>query len=822
MAREHSPNPEEALLTSPGMPVGTAAYMAPEQVRGEETDSRSDLFSLGVVLYEMAAGRPPFEGPTCGVIFEAILNRAPIAPRVWNPALPVPLEGIISKALAKDPSARYQSAALLLADLKQFQLENSYGRLSPLSADPAHPAGEPLRGPAPVSGGQAPPETARPGRRPPRALRLALWTGAAVLMVTAGYMFFSVSRAYFPWIVIGEFRSEGEIEDPGLVEFALRRTLSQFPEITVLDPKEFGQALRLQSQQQAAQSGKQRSPGVIERVLSRTDTAREPALSVSAEIRQSVGGLELNARLVNRGRSESFSRRYRGVNELITRGVDDLAWQLLKSYDPELESRHAASMGSFKPAERLLSHDLDALRHYWRGARAWNHYDMGLAEHEFRSALEIDPTFALARLLLGEVFVFQNQWNAARGEIQAAQEQAGSLTDVDRLRIDALLARASGKIFEERAQLQKLIELQPHRVEYYYELAESYFHTADVQDAISHYQQVLALDDSYALAYNHMGYCLAWQGNHAAALQALNHYLQLDPSTNPYDSLGDAQMLAGNYDQAETMKLNAIERDPTLYYAKRSLVFLDILRGRYRAAREKLDLLLSQGIDGLEKARFLAVEAYYSYRLGQYGAALRACEHGLEILQDGLSSDAPHDELVWLKGLIELGRRNLAGANAAEAQLRRMLDAGSITAMNYKPAYKHWLHLLAGIRAAEGKTDEALSAIRDLEWVKDKLGYWSTPYDYAFMMDSAGRILEQLKAQPDAERFYRAALGYNPHYAPARFHLGNLLLNTGRIAEGRKELEQFLSLWRTADRDAPEILAAGKLPAAVPEPPQEK
>jgi serine/threonine protein kinase/tetratricopeptide (TPR) repeat protein len=811
LADQISPQPEEALLTSPGMPIGTAAYMSPEQVRGEETDARSDLFSLGVVLYQMAAGRPPFEGPTCGLIFEAILNRAPMAPRVWNSALPVALEVVIQKALEKELQARYQSAAVLRADLRNLKLERDSGRtLPPGAAGPGEMDSSSRTAARDAFPGQS--GDSSPVQRKSRgALRAALWTGAAVLMVTAGYLFFSVNRSYFPYIVIQEFSTDPDQVNPGLIEFALKRTLSQFSEVTVFDPKEFGQALKLEKSGRKASAEKRGRTGVVEKILSRPESVREPALSVTAEIRQSMGALELRVNLTNRGRAESFTSRYWGVDQLITKGVDDLAWHILKSYDPALESRYAAQSQSYQPAVKLLSPNLDALRHYWRGAQAWNHLDMGLAEYEFRSSLEIDPTFALAHLLLGEVFVFQNQWNAARGEILAAQKQEGSLTEIDRLRIDGLLARASGKTFEERNQLQKLIGLQPHRVEYYFELAESYFHTADVQDAISHYLQTLTLDDSYAKAYNHLGYCYAWRGDHADALRVLDRYLKIDPSTNAYDSLGDAYMLAGDYQNAEAMKTKAVEQDPTLYYAKRSLVFLDLLRGRNRAAQDKLDLLLGQGIEGVERARFLAVRAFYHYRLGELNPALQACEQGLASLRDGVSSDAPHDEMVWLEGLIELERRNLPAANAALARLRRMLDESSITAMNYKPAYKHWLHLLARIRAAEGKKEEALLAIKDLEWVKDKLGYWSTPYDYTFIMDSIGFIFEKLGSPQDAERSYRAALAYNPQYALAHFHLARLMLGTGRRADARSELDLFEELWATADASAPEIAAARRL-----------
>src|SRR4030042_5595205 len=147
-------------------------------------------------------------------------------------------------------------------------------------------------------------------------------------------------------------------------------------------------------------------------------------------------------------------------------------------------------------------------------------------------------------------------------------------------------------------------------------------------------------------------------------------------------------------------------------------------------------------------------------------------------MKDGLSnlSDAPHDELVWLEGLIEIERVNLSGANAARAQLRRMLDANSIPARNYKPAYKHWLHLLASVRTAEGKKEEAIQAIRDLEWVKEKLGYWSTAYDYAYMMDSIGPLFEKLGIPQEAEQSYRQALNYNTQFALAHFHLSQMLL----------------------------------------------
>jgi eukaryotic-like serine/threonine-protein kinase len=456
----------DADLTSPGTTVGTVAYMSPEQARGEELDRRTDLFSFGAVLYEMATARMAFGANTSALIFDAILHKPPTSPVRLNPEVPPGLEHVTSKSLEKDPALRYQTAADMLADLKRLRRDSSSPRL----------------------------EIASSAHSLPQTHRRWTWAVAAVsvlvvMALTGWYGLGSRSRssqisaiAVLPFVNAGNDPNTEYLSD-GITE-GLINSLSELPNLSVIarssvfrykgrdvDPATVAKDLNVQAV-------------VMGRIVQRGEQ-----LIVSSEL--------IDARTNRNLWGDQYDRK---MSDLLTVQQD-----ITGAISEHLRERLSSRSGKVLAVERGGTSDPQAYQLYLEGRYYWEkrtRESLDKAKDYFNQALEKDPNYALAHVGLAQYYYV--------------------LPDHAPVSISEMTPKV-------RSEAESALAIDPNLAEAHTALAGSYEDDWQWENADREYKRALELKPNDAVAHYWYGLLLATVGKREEGIAQVEHAVQLDP-----------------------------------------------------------------------------------------------------------------------------------------------------------------------------------------------------------------------------------------------------------------------------------------------------
>ncbi len=815
--------------------VGTLAYMAPEQIQGGEVDARSDIFSFGVVLYEMLTGYMPFRGEHEAAMVYSIVNEDPTPIQRHLPDASSELDHLLKRALEKDPEDRYQSVQDMVIDLRRLKKETSRVHRTEYSEERLG-------------------SRRRVFRFPQQWMRRgAMSFGILVVLVLAYFL---------GWPLVRSLVSSGERIPVAVITFENQTGDPQYDYLRTAIPNllttslEQSTALRVTTWERMRDLLKQLGKADVQVIttdlgfeLCQKDSVK--ALVTGSFVKMGdmfatdVKVIDVESKVL----LKSASSKGEGLGSILKVQIDELGKQISTGFG--LPERRIAT--EQKPIIEVTTSSLEAYDLYLKGVREVENLAFQDGRRILEHALMFDSTFAMAHLWFGFACNYLGDDAAQVAAFERAFRFSARATRRERLFIESFYARGVEADGEKQYRLLKELEKEFPKEKMVHLVLGMQF---EQEDAVARFHQVLALDPDYGLAMLLLGYEYMKRGDYANSVTWLKRYSAASPGEpNPYDSMGDLYVSMGNLAEAGANYRKALALKPDFLATRAKLAYTHALKEEYVEAVEWISKMRQEARDAGSQFNALLWRAVYEHWLGRDASALVTLTSAIQ-MEKKEENRARVGMAKRVLGLVLSSRGEYQNSRRAFAEARDAHIAGSPLHASYYAAFYGLLIARADLRdgrlrtvedalqeastalpaltggyrsglsllhhqiqgellVAQGKSDEAIR-----HWEGRPEVALNSSFDIqtmismnlVFSRDGRAKALVK-KGDLDASiGEYEQLTKFDPSgkerlliHPLHRYELAKLYEQKGSKQRAVEQYQRFLFLWKNADREHPEL-----------------